>query len=79
MRFVAVVEMTMRASRAARLGASAERFVHNFADRARASPALSAASQATVDLTGSSRKILRAGDSSADIVVGQNVTGTDDH
>ncbi len=76
-----VVRMSLgvRTPRAARLGAGAKRFIHDFANRARATPTLGAASQTAIDLTGGSRDILRAGHGSSDIVVCQDVTGTNDH
>ncbi len=51
--------------------------VHDFLDGAGTTAALSAAAEAAVDLPGSARQIL--GHGIADVVVGQDVTGTNDH
>ena len=64
------------AYRANELGAI-ERLVDNFADGARAAPALRTASQAAIDMTG--RTAHRTARGLAHVVVAQYVAGTDDH
>jgi hypothetical protein len=71
--------VAVRAAGAARLGASAERLVNDALDGARASPAFGGATETAIDLLGISRQIFRGADSAADIVVGQNVAGTNNH
>ena len=53
-------------------------FVHDPADGADAPPALGAAAEAAIDLTGGPRRF-RAGERRADVVVGQHIAGTNDH
>ena len=55
-----------------------ERLIHDFADGAGAAAALGAAAKATIDLPGRARRRLRR-HRRADILVAQNVAGTDDH
>jgi len=69
----------VRAAGTAGLGASAERFFNDTLDGARASPAFGRATEATIDLLGVTRQIFRGADSAADIVVGQDVAGTNNH
>jgi hypothetical protein len=69
----------VRASGTAGLGASAQRFVNDGLDGARASSTLSAATEAAVDLLGIARKGFRRVDGVADIVVAEDVTGTNNH
>jgi len=69
----------VRAAGTAGLGASAERFVNDTLDGARASPAFGRATEATIDLLRVTRQVLRGADSAADIVVGQDVAGTNNH
>jgi len=59
-------------------GRGVERLVHDLADGARATAALGAAAETSIDLPGRARTRLRR-DGGADIVVGQDVAGTDDH
>jgi hypothetical protein len=68
----------VRASGAAGFGAGAERFVHDLLDGAHAASALGAAAQATIDLPRRPWR-LGPGDSLADVMVGEDVAGTDDH
>ena len=63
---------------AAGRGLRAERLVHDVADGARAAAALGAATEAAIDLPRRARTHLRR-DGGADIVVTQDVAGTDDH
>lgn len=69
----------MRTSGAAGFRTSAQRFVHDLADRQRATAALSAAPEATIHLTGRPRRPLRIAAGVADVMVGKNVAGTNDH
>jgi len=69
----------VRASGTAGFGASAERLVDNGLDGARASAALSAAAEAAVDLLGITRKLFGGPNGIADIVVAEDVAGTDNH
>jgi hypothetical protein len=73
------VSLTVRASRTAGLGAGAERLVNDGLDGARAAASFGAAAEAAVDLLGISWKRIRGADSTADIVVAEDVTGTDNH
>ena len=68
----------MRTARAARLAAGTECFVHDLLDGAGTAAALRAAAQTAIDLARRARR-LRAAAGVADIVVGQNVAGTNDH
>ena len=78
-RLMAMGRMAMRTARATRLGAGAQRFVDDGLDRARATAALRAATEAAIELLGVAWKILRTLDGTADVAVAQHVTGTDDH
>jgi hypothetical protein len=69
----------VRTAGAALLGAGAERFVDDGLDGARAPAAFGAAAEATVNLLGIPRQVRRCADGTTDIVVAQNVAGTDNH
>ena len=71
--------VTVRAARAARLGAGAKRFIDDGLDGTGASAAFGAAAEATIDLLGISRQVRSCTHSITDIVVAQDVAGTDDH
>ena len=71
--------MTMRATRAAGLGAGTQRFVDDGLDGARAAAAFGAAAEASVDLLWIARQVRSCTDGIADIMVAEDVTGTDDH
>jgi hypothetical protein len=71
--------VTVRAAGAALLGAGAKRFIDDGLDGARASAAFGAAAEATVDLFRISRQVRSRTYGIADIVVAQDVAGTDDH
>jgi hypothetical protein len=73
------VSVAVRASRTAGLGASAQSFVDDGFDGACAAAAFGAAAEATVDLLGIPGKVFRTIDRTADIVVGQDVTGANNH
>ena len=69
----------VRAAGAALLGAGAERFVDDGLDGARAPAAFGAAAEATVNLFRISRQVRGCTYGITDILVAQNVAGTDDH
>ena len=69
----------VRASRAAGLGARTESVVNDGLDGARASSTFGAATEAAVDLLGVARKRFRRVDGVADIVVAEDVAGTNNH
>ena len=68
----------VRTAGAAGLATGAQGFVHDLLDGPRAASALRAAAQTAVDLARRTRRV-RAAAGIADIVVGQKVTGTNDH
>jgi hypothetical protein len=69
----------MRASGTAGLGASPQSLFNNGLDGARASATFGAAAEAAVELLGVARKIFPRADGTADIVVGEDVAGTNNH
>ncbi|MDB5621210.1 MAG: hypothetical protein JWQ24_5448 [Tardiphaga sp.] len=69
---------TMRAACAASFRAGAKRLVHNRLDGTGAAAALRAAAKASIDLPRCARH-LRTTAGVTDIVVGENVAGTNDH
>jgi hypothetical protein len=71
--------LAVRASGAAGLGAGAERLIDDGLDGARASAALGAAAEASIDLLGIAGKVLGGADGAANIVVAEDVAGTNDH
>jgi hypothetical protein len=71
--------LAVRASGTAGLGAGAQRLVDDGFDGARAPAAFGAAAEAAVNLLGIARKSIRGADSTADIVVAEDVAGTDNH
>jgi hypothetical protein len=71
--------LTVRTTGTARLGAGAERLVNDGLDGARASSALGAATETAVDLLGTAGKVFGRRDGTADVVVAQDVTGTNNH
>ena len=71
--------LAVRASGAAGLGAFAEGLVDDGLDGAGASAAFGAAAEATVDLLGIAGKVRRGVHGAADILVADDVTGTDNH
>lgn len=73
------VRLAVRAPGAAGLGTGTQGLVNNGLDGAGAATAFGAAAEATIDLLGVARKTVRGADGTADIVVGQDVTGTDNH
>jgi hypothetical protein len=71
--------LAVGAARTAGFGAGAKRLVDDGLDRARAPAALCAAAEATIDLLGIARQIFRCVNGATDIVVRDDVAGTDDH
>ena len=71
--------MTVRTAGAALLGAGAEGLIDDGLDGARAAAAFGAAAEATINLLGIPRHVPGCTDGIADIVVGQDVAGTDNH
>jgi hypothetical protein len=69
----------VRATGAAFLGAGAERFVDDGLDGARTAAAFGAAAEATVNLFGIPRHVRGCTYGTTDIVVAQDVAGTDNH
>jgi len=72
--------MAVRAPRIAGLCAVPEGIIDYGLDRARATTAFGAAAEAVIDLLGTARQIvLRRADGKADIVVADDVAGTNNH
>jgi hypothetical protein len=71
--------LAVRAARTAGFGAGAQRLVDDVLDGACAAAAFGAAAEATIDLLGIARQIFRRVDGATDIVVGDEVTGTNNH
>jgi hypothetical protein len=71
--------VAMRASGTAGLGASAQGLVNDGLDGTRTPPAFCAAAEAAVELLGVAGQIFRGADGTADIVVGEDVAGTNNH
>jgi hypothetical protein len=69
----------MRAAGTALLGAGAKGFVDDGLDRTRTAAALGAAAEAPVDLLGIARQVRSCTHGIPDIVVAQDVAGTDNH
>ncbi len=80
MRLMACVRLlTVGASGAASLGAGTQRFVHDLLDGPRATSALGATAQTSIDLPRRAREVLRLGHGVTHVVVGQDVAGTNNH
>lgn len=71
--------LVVRTSGLAGLGAGAERFLDDSLDRTCAAAAFDAATEAAIDLPGIARQLIRRADGMTDIVVGEDVAGTDNH
>jgi len=71
--------LAVRATGTTGLGAGAERLIDDGLDGARATAALGAATETTVELLGVAGKVLRTLDDTADIVIAKHVAGTDNH
>jgi len=76
-RLILVRRLAMRAAGVAGFGAGTKRVVDDRLDRARAAPALHAAAEATIDVLGIPHHV--GADGMANIVVAEDVAGTDDH
>ena len=73
------IVLAVRASGAAGLGAGAQSLVNDGLDGARASAAFGAATEAAIDLLGIAGKRLGSVDGAADILVADDVAGTNNH
>ena len=71
--------MAVRTAQAAGLGAGAKRFVDDRPDGACAAPALRTAAEAAIDLLWMARQVAGCADGVADIMVAEDVAGTDNH
>ena len=71
--------LAVRTPRTTGFGAGAKRFVDDGLDGARAPAAFGAAAEATVNLFGIPRQVRSCTHGTTDIVVTQNVAGTDNH
>lgn len=69
----------MRASGVASLGADPKGFVNDGFDGARASAAFDAAAETAINLLGIARKVFRDVDGIADVVIAEDVAGTNNH
>jgi hypothetical protein len=69
----------VRTTRAAGPGAGAERLIDDRLHGTRASPAFNAAAQAIINLLGIPRQVRSRAHGVANIMVGQNVAGTNNH
>ena len=69
----------VRASGTAGLGTGTQRLVDDRLDGARAPAAFGAATEAAIDLLGATGEIRHRIDGTPDIVVGEDVTGTNNH
>jgi hypothetical protein len=73
------VGVGVRAASATLLGTGAKRFIDDGLDRSRATAAFGATAQAAVNLFWAPRQVRSCTHGIADIVVAQDVAGTDDH
>jgi hypothetical protein len=71
--------LAMRTPGTAGLGAGPQSLVDNGLEGARASAALGATTETAINLLGATREIIRSTDGVADIVVGEDVAGTNNH
>jgi hypothetical protein len=76
---VLMLDLAMRATRTAGLGARPERLIDDRLQGTRTTAAFGAAAQAAVELLGISGQIPGRLNGAADIIVAQDVTGTNDH
>ena len=72
-------DLAMRTPGTAGLGASPQGLVDDGLEGARASAALGATTETAIDLLGATGKIIRSADGVADIVVAEDVAGTNNH
>jgi hypothetical protein len=73
------MRLAVRAAGTTGLGASAQRLVNDGLDGARAAATLRAAAETAIDLLGIPGEVFRAVDRTADIMVAQDIAGTNDH
>ena len=73
------VRLAVRASGKTGLGTRTQRFLDNGLDGTRATAAFGAAPETSIDLLGIAGKVFRSAYRATDIVVGQDVAGTNDH
>src|SRR5882757_4122822 len=71
--------VAVRAAGAAGLGTGTKRFVDDGLDRPGAAAAFGAAAEASINLLGMAHGVVGLGDSGADVVIAQHVTGTNNH
>ena len=71
--------LAMRASGTAGLGARAQSLFNDALDGAGAAATFGAATEAAIELLGVTGQIFRGVNRTADIVVGEDVAGTNDH
>ena len=69
----------VRTSGTTGLGTGAKGFVNDGLDGARTTATFGAAAEAAVDLLGVTRQVFRGADSAADIMVAEDVAGTNNH
>ena len=72
-------DSAMRAAGTTGLGASPQSLVDNGLEGACTAAAFGATTETAVDLLGAAREIIRGADGVADIVVAEDVTGTNNH
>ena len=73
------VSLTVRASRTAGLCTGTQGLLDDALDGAGASATFGAAAEAAIELLGAARQIFRRVNGTADIVVGEDVAGTNNH
>jgi hypothetical protein len=78
-RLVVGGDMAVGTAQAAGLGAGTKRFVNDGLDGAGAAAAFGAAAEAAIDLLRMARQVTGCADGIADIMVAEDVAGTDDH
>jgi hypothetical protein len=71
--------LAMRTPGTAGLGAGPQSLVDNGLEGARTSAALGATTETAINLLGATREIIRSADGVADIVVAEDVAGTNNH
>jgi hypothetical protein len=74
-----VFDLAVRTSGLAGHGTGAEGLVNDGFDGARATAAFGATAEATINLLGIAREVFRGTDGKADIVVAEDVAGTNNH
>jgi hypothetical protein len=72
-------DLAMRTAGTASLGASPQSLVNDGLEGARASAAFGATAETAVNLLGAAGEIIRSADGVADIVVAEDVAGTNNH